>query len=110
MALLDHWKPSHKVSLVEAMVHFHALPELIGPTTWIQLKTRKGYQRYIFMYEALTYQPNLPKIMIGGPREFIFGYYSIARREQHRLKANRERTQAELQAVKSYLLNSQQSD
>lgn len=109
VALLDHWKPDNKVSIAQAMIHFHSLKELIGSTIWATLKTRHGYQPYIHMYEALTYQPRLPKSMIGGPREFIFGYYSIARREQHRRKANRERSQ-DIQFLQSYLLGNQQSD
>lgn len=108
MALLDHWKPNHGISIAQAMVHFHALQELIGPATWTMMKTRRGFERYIYMYERLIYQPTLPKSMIGGAREFIFGYYSIARREQHRRKVNLERSHA-LQLLQSYLQDNPQS-
>lgn len=103
MALLDHWKPNHGISIAQAMVHFHALQELTGPVLWTELKTKYRYQYYTQMYERLIYQPYLPKSMIGGAREFIFGYYSIARRERHRRKANKERTQ-DIKILQQYLL------
>lgn len=109
MALLDHWKPLHGVSLVEAMVHFHALQELIGPATWMSMKTMRAFEQYIYMYEKLTYQPMLPKSMIGGAREFIFGYYSIARRDKHRRKVNVKRAR-DLPVLQSYLQAHQQFD
>lgn len=109
MALLDHWKPNHNIPLAHAMVHFHALPELLGPSVWAILKARRAFQNYIYVYEALVYQPTLPKCMIGGSREFIFGYYSVARRESHCRKINRERSHSDLHVLQQYLLNNLQS-
>jgi hypothetical protein len=90
------------------LVHFNALKELIGPAAWTGLKTRQRSKQYIDMYEALTYQPNLPKSIIGGAREFMFGYYHVANRPLHRRRANQKRTQ-DITVLQQILQDSLQS-
>ncbi len=56
------------------MVHFHALREQFGERIWQKMKTTSRSAKDIRLYEALTYQPYLPKEIIGTSREFCLGY------------------------------------
>lgn len=65
--------------------NFHALRELFGERLWQKLKARLQFRQRLLVYEALTYQPGLPKELIGTNREFWVGYltsYNMTKRKK----------------------------
>jgi hypothetical protein len=93
LAMLDRYYPDYNFSFVEAVTHYHALKELVGPTTWAILKTRRKFQDLITNYEETAYQPYKPRCVIGGYQEFIIGYNTVYANSSLRRIRNKERSQ-----------------
>lgn len=59
------------------MTGFKSLPTLLGRQIWNKLKRNKNTASRVRVYEMLSYQPFLPKDVIGGESEFCLGYARV---------------------------------
>lgn len=88
---IENYLPKENIPpLGVCLAKFQALRELLGERLWQKLKSRKQFTARIRIYEALTYQPYLPREMIGTSKEFCLGYvtsykHSSRKRKQDRL-------------------------
>jgi hypothetical protein len=74
-SMVENFLPNEEMPpLINCMFHFMALREMFGERLWQKLKSSAKFRSRVAIYEKLTYQPGLPKSMIGGNREFMLGY------------------------------------
>lgn len=101
VARIENYLPLEDIpSLIECMVHFHSLRELLGERLWQKLKARKAFANRIKVYEALTYQPTLPREMIGTYKEFCLGYVRSYENSKLKITSDRDKLEASKQIAK----------
>lgn len=102
-AMVENFLPQEfKVSFVECLSHFHSLRELFGERLWQKLRTHHKFRSRVKVYESLTYQPFLPRSIIGGYKEFCLGYAKSHRPSRTKRKLDSERTK-DLNTIITYL-------
>jgi len=81
-AIHVRWPEIQTPPIVQCMVHFHSLRELLGDKLWAKLRTHNRTKSRVQIYEKLTYQPSHPTTMIGTNREFMLGYVRVYERSK----------------------------
>jgi hypothetical protein len=103
VSMVENYLPNENIpSIVTCLVHFHALREVLGDRLWQKLKTKPRFAPRVRVYESLTYQPMLPKSMIGGSRDFFLGYVRSYENSTLKSKTDKER-QKDVQRILDYL-------
>ena len=75
ISMIENYLPNETIPPISiCLVNFYALREVLGERIWLKLKTSARFAKRVQLYEKLTYQPLLPKAMIGTHRDFFLGY------------------------------------
>lgn len=61
-------------SFIEGAVRYYALRELLGERIWQQMCARVPFRKKIQLYLSYTYQPGMPKTLMGDGVDFALGY------------------------------------
>lgn len=103
VSMLENTYPNEKLpNLAECMVHFHSLRELLGERLWQKIKARSKFRERVLLYEKLTYEPFLPRSIIGGSREFCLGYAFSHKKSKLKRHYDVKRTQ-DLETILNYI-------
>jgi len=74
-AMAENYISNKKLpSFVACATNFHSLREVFGEELWQLMKAKQKFRDRITIYELLSYEIFLPRVILGTYREFCLGY------------------------------------